>query len=72
MVSLLATKEEKNDLLNSFKILDLNGDGKLSKEELIIGYEKLMPKEEAEKEVNHIMKTVDTNNSGEIDYSGFF
>ena len=30
-----------------------------------------MPKEEAIKEVDHIMKIVDTNNSGEIDYSEF-
>ena len=36
-VSLLATKEEKQELMNTFKILDLNGDGKLSREELIIG-----------------------------------
>ena len=30
-----------------------------------------MPKEEALKEVDNIMKIVDTNNSGEIDYSEF-
>ena len=30
-------KEEKQELMNTFKILDLNGDGKLSREELIIG-----------------------------------
>lgn len=71
--------------MNTFKILDLNGDGKLSTEELVIGLEKkeiqiqiiilgysrLMSKEEAIKEVENIMKMVDTNNSGEIDYSEF-
>jgi len=35
------------------------------------GYSKLMPKEEAMKEVDNIMKIVDTNNSGEINYSEF-
>lgn len=38
---------------------------------LILGYSKLMSKEEAIKEVDNIMKIVDTNNSGEIDYSEF-
>jgi len=30
-----------------------------------------MSKDDAEKEVDHIMKTADTNNSGDIDYSEF-
>lgn len=84
-VSLLASKEEKQELMNTFKILDLNGDGKLSREELVIGifrresiervmnvgYSKTMSREDAEKEVDNIMRVVDTNNSGEIDYSEF-
>ena len=37
LVNYLATKDEKNDLLKTFKTLDLNGDGKLSTNELIIG-----------------------------------
>jgi len=36
-VNYLTTKEEKNELLKTFQALDLNGDGQLSKEELIIG-----------------------------------
>jgi calcium-dependent protein kinase len=36
-VNFLATKEEKTELLKTFQTLDLNGDGKLSREELIIG-----------------------------------
>ncbi len=37
-MSLLANKKDKSDLLKTFKQLDLNGDGLLSKEELVKGY----------------------------------
>ena len=67
-------------MLKTFQSLDLNGDGKLSREELIIGtlayfgsnlgYQKMMNAAEAEDEVNRIMTQVDKNNSGAIDYSG--
>ena len=36
-MNFLATKEEKAELLKTFQSLDLNGDGKLSRDELIIG-----------------------------------
>lgn len=36
-----------------------------------LGYSKLMSKDDAEREVDRIMAAVDTNNSGEIDYSEF-
>lgn len=36
-----------------------------------VGYSKTMSREDAEKEVDNIMRVVDTNNSGEIDYSEF-
>lgn len=70
LVSLLASKDEKNDLLKIFEKLDLNGDGTLSKGELMTGFQNTMDAMEAEKEVNRIMNEVDTNRSGEIDYSG--
>ena len=43
-INFLATKEEKNVLLKSFQDLDLNKDGQLSKDELIIGkkYKKIL------------------------------
>jgi len=37
----------------------------------LTGYAKIMGEVEAEKEVENIMNTVDTNNSGAIDYSEF-
>jgi len=37
LVSYLASTEEQNQLLKTFQALDLNGDGQLSREELIKG-----------------------------------
>ena len=37
LVSYLASNEERNQLLKTFQALDLNGDGQLSREELITG-----------------------------------
>jgi calcium-dependent protein kinase len=56
--------------LKTFQALDLNNDGQLTREELILGYKKIMNAVDAEEEVERIMKTVDTNNSGAIDYTG--
>jgi calcium-dependent protein kinase len=48
--------EEKNELLKTFQALDLNGDGELSKDELIQGYQKIMEKDKAIKEAEKILK----------------
>ncbi|EAS02022.1 calcium-dependent kinase (macronuclear) [Tetrahymena thermophila SB210] len=69
IVNYLATKEEKNELLKTFQSLDTNGDGKLSREELINGYSKILTMENAIKEVDKIMKVIDKNDNGDIDYS---
>lgn len=37
LVNFLSSSEEKNEMLSLFKALDLNGDGLLTKEELMIG-----------------------------------
>ena len=57
-------------MMQTFKALDINSDGKLSRDELIFGFSKLMDNEQAEAEVNRILKTIDKNDNGEIDYSG--
>ena len=68
----MASKEEQTELMKTFKLLDINNDGKLSQEELVIGYSKFMDRPQAEEAVKKIMSIVDNNNSGLIDYSGTF
>lgn len=71
IASQLASKEEKQQLMETFKALDKNGDGTLSRQEILDGYKQTMNEEEAEAEVNRIMEMVDTDKSGEIDYTEF-
>ncbi len=51
--------------------MDKNLDGKLSKEELIEGFTETMGQAAAEAEVEKIMKNVDIDKNGHIDYSEF-
>ncbi|CAD8072878.1 unnamed protein product [Paramecium sonneborni] len=71
MVNNLATSDEKASIMKAFQALDLNHDGLLSKEELIIGFSQIMSQVEAEKEVSRIMRLIDKNNSQLIDYTEF-
>ncbi|KAL4466461.1 hypothetical protein ABPG73_019079 [Tetrahymena malaccensis] len=71
LVNYVSTKEEKDQLLKTFKQLDTDGDGMLSQEELLNGYKKIMSAVQAEEEVKKIMNQVDKNKSGKIDYSEF-
>ena len=70
LVSFCVNSDEKSKLLQTFKALDLNGDGQLAKEELIQGYKKILNSSEPGEEVEKIMQMVDNNNSGTIDYTG--
>ena len=71
IVNNLLSKEEKNDLLELFQQFDTNGDGVLTKEEILNGYKTIMPFDDAEKEVERIMNEVDIDKSGTIDYNEF-
>lgn len=65
------SREQTKALTESFKGLDLNGDGRLSREELINGYRATMSGEEAAATLERVMKTVDCDGSGYVDYSEF-
>ena len=58
-------------LSSAFKVLDKNGDGKVSKDELLVVYKEIIGGLDPEKEVNTIMQNVDTDGSGFIDYTEF-
>jgi calcium-dependent protein kinase len=62
---------DTKDLREVFRNMDKNGDGKLSKDELMEEYLKIMGESEAKEEVDRIMKEVDSDNNGFIDYSEF-
>lgn len=56
LVQFFTSNEEKNELMKMFQALDKNGDGVLSREELIQGYSQYLPEKEAIEYVNQIMK----------------
>lgn len=66
-------ESEKQRLLEIFKAFDSNGDGILDKKELIFGYNRFFNGdiERAEYEADQIMKKLDFNGNGTIDYSEF-
>jgi len=69
LVNFLASKEEVNELLKVFQHLDKDGDGKLSKEELITGFSLIFQADKAKEEVEKLMKHVDKNNNQYVDYT---
>ena len=74
MLSFLASqhlqKENELELAKSFRDIDRNGDGKLSREELLSAYEVIYVGD-AEAVVDRVMRQVDIDNSGYIDYTEF-
>jgi len=71
IISFFDLKEEKDELLKTFKELDLDHDGQLTHDELMIGYSKLMGEDAAKKEVDRIFLTIDVNGTGAIDFTEF-
>ena len=63
--------EESIEMVNAFKEIDTNWDGKISKEELYIQYAKTMNEIDAKHTVENIFLAVDRDNSGFIEYDEF-
>jgi len=72
IASQLMTNKEKENLKAIFMELDKNGDGALTKEELMEGYTKLYGnRERARAEVEFLLQNADADNNGTIDYTEF-
>lgn len=71
IISFFDMKEEKDELLKTFQEIDLNNDGQLTKDELLIGYKNIMGEDEATKEVERIYQVIDVNNTDAIDFTEF-
>lgn len=69
MVQHLLNQKDLEELESVFNQLDKNGNGSLSKEELIDGYRKIYGEKFNEKEVEALIDMADSDGSGEINYS---
>lgn len=77
----LTSREERKSLLSVFRSIDTNHDGQLDREELIKGYKyflalkgaKMSDLDEAQiaREVDHVLKSIDFDRNGYIEYSEF-
>lgn len=67
----LTQKEDVEELRRCFMEFDENGDGRLTREELIKGLNKVMTPSEALSEVNRIMQIIDVDGNGFIEYEEF-
>lgn len=74
MATQIAVDKDKEELMRVFKALDKDGNGILTRSELIQGYMQLesgLDLAEATEKVDEVLRNVDSNNSGEIDFSEF-
>jgi calcium-dependent protein kinase len=71
IASQLLSKGEKENLAKIFKAIDKNGDGKLSKDEIMEGYDLFFGKTMDKGDIEKMFDSVDIDKSGYIDYSEF-
>ena len=71
IASQLLNKTEKDHLEKIFKALDTDGNGCLSKKEILDGWERHVGGGMTEYEIEQMFDRIDTDKSGEIDYSEF-
>ena len=71
IASHLTKDDEKRDLDKIFKAIDINGDGNLSKDEVILGYEQHFGIPISEEQVDEMFEKIDLDGKGTIDYTEF-
>jgi len=74
IVTNIAHKEAHEDLLRLFREMDRDNDGKITAQELVECFEEVYPyksKGDIMKEVKSIIKKIDSNNSGSIDFTEY-
>ena len=71
IASQLLSKQEKEQIDKVFRAMDINGDGKLQKDEIKAGYAEYFGRQLSDEEVDEMFAKVDADGSGEIEYSEF-
>jgi calcium-dependent protein kinase len=71
IVHFLYSSNEVDELKKVFKVLDVNGDGRLTYDELRNGFDKTFGKHASEVEMNKIIAEIDGDNDGYISYEEF-
>lgn len=71
ITSQLLTQEQTAQIRDVFRSLDRNGDGRLSKDELLLAYRQHNTEEQTQEIVENVMRKVDVDKNGFIDYSEF-
>lgn len=71
MASQLLTQEEKDEIDEVFRSLDISCNGQLSKEDLIRCYKEYFDQKLSEKEADRLFEQVNFSGSGYIEYSEF-
>ena len=70
IVNQLVSKDERKELLKQFQDWDKNGDGVLSREEILDGYRKTYGAVD-ENEIDNMIYVIDLDGNGVIDYNEF-
>ncbi len=67
----MSSDDDKKDLLETFKALDINSDGMISRKELLEGYRKVTTADLTDDQLNEMFDNIDKDGSGVIEYSEF-
>ena len=67
----MAKDEEKRDLEKIFKALDVENNGALTKEEVLVGFEKHFGVLMTEELVDEMFDRIDIDGNGTLDYTEF-